>query len=631
MPLPSNPLTTIIPALNHIRFYPTSEQPSWTNFIHPDNAAYYDSIQYWQTKYPYLQKIQIGDRITIMLHVQQNTGSGIVVVNFYSINSPTPIGFTGQSISIPNNIDPDTGAPLDSWLFSTPTAGLTTIPGIYYFTVTNTNDVGSSAIFYSELINIQEIHPKTIRIDYGNNTNKDWIFIDGWFSIIPKFALRIEGDIRKFNPYSNTTTYKDQQFNEQNLKTATWRSWMFKAGSATNGIPEYMIDKLSQIFGCDNIKIDNKPFIYDNESSGSGGSNQGTGLWSIQGSDNAPLKYASIPITETENTYGITFRKGAKLIIYISPGAYPYAISPWQVKDALGFVTYANISDPYIINASSDETTYAIYLNNEIAVNNDLAGIFAYENIGGNLTLVYNEDASENFSIRVPYVLDVCFSMKVNGSTNIVTAGNDFPFAITGGITVTDWGDGGLSYYKLNSGVQQALDYVYSSSTTLTNGIRLFFKSDISIPSQIPTALIFEAGSGGVYVSDIGGVIPELMTSFEMYGQNFSGLTTLDLTPIYNSHIMQKLGLGGNGIKGFSAALILSFWRPTLNYIDISNNELSAASVDAAFNSESPLLFQPIFGYFTTKFQTPTAPPTSASATIRTGLAATFSWTILTD
>lgn len=107
----------------------------------------------------------------------------------------------------------------------------------------------------SEPIALAETWPGTVLFQYSNSKyHGDVIFETG---IV--FGFRCEAQIRRLDPGSERTAYRDQKLNPSTLKVRPFRAWELGIGHRT-GIPDWVIDKMNWIWSCDNVLCDGKSF-----------------------------------------------------------------------------------------------------------------------------------------------------------------------------------------------------------------------------------------------------------------------------------------------------------------------------------------------------------------------------------
>jgi hypothetical protein len=107
----------------------------------------------------------------------------------------------------------------------------------------------------SNEIEVKEQQPGTLLYKYSNNMNdKNILFETGIY-----FLFRVEGYIKKFVPVTSRVVFIDNPFNAKTVQGVTARSFTLYAGEA-RGLPDYMVDKLNDIFTLTNVEIDGKGF-----------------------------------------------------------------------------------------------------------------------------------------------------------------------------------------------------------------------------------------------------------------------------------------------------------------------------------------------------------------------------------
>lgn len=112
-----------------------------------------------------------------------------------------------------------------------------------------------SKLMISEPIELAETWPNTILHQYSNSKyHGDVIFETG---IV--FGFRCEAVIRRLDPASERTSYRDQKVNPTTLKVRPYRAFELAIGFKT-GVPDWVIDKMNWIWSCDNVLCDGKSF-----------------------------------------------------------------------------------------------------------------------------------------------------------------------------------------------------------------------------------------------------------------------------------------------------------------------------------------------------------------------------------
>lgn len=131
---------------------------------------------------------------------------------------------------------------------------LNTYPeGVYQFTV----DCGSPVIetLESEWIQIKTLWENSLKIEYSNLEND----FDIAFETGIKFGFRILGGLKAFQPNADRTVFIDQTRNAHQLLGRSFYTYQLVIGDA-NGIPDWMIRRMSEVFLCSTMTIDGKPF-----------------------------------------------------------------------------------------------------------------------------------------------------------------------------------------------------------------------------------------------------------------------------------------------------------------------------------------------------------------------------------
>ena len=118
---------------------------------------------------------------------------------------------------------------------------------IYYYDTDPMNLV----YYYSEPIQIKEVHENTVRIEYTNSINDFSMLFDNQFTGI----LRVEAAIINFKPGSDDVIYNDQEKNSTTINSVPFRQFHFFLGDS-EGLPDWMIDKVNRSFSFDILSLD---------------------------------------------------------------------------------------------------------------------------------------------------------------------------------------------------------------------------------------------------------------------------------------------------------------------------------------------------------------------------------------
>lgn len=120
--------------------------------------------------------------------------------------------------------------------------------GFYYFTIPELN-------WISEPFELTDEAPNTLYIEYSNSEMYQDIIFDSPFTP----AIRVPAILKFKNVSSRDTIYADQMEAETMLNSVPYRIWEFILGGQ-GGVPDWLIDKVARIFGCDSLKIDGRFF-----------------------------------------------------------------------------------------------------------------------------------------------------------------------------------------------------------------------------------------------------------------------------------------------------------------------------------------------------------------------------------
>lgn len=127
-------------------------------------------------------------------------------------------------------------------------------PGVYFYQL----DFGGQYLLISEPQIISENLDGTLLIEYSNSTfYENMIFEDGFSP-----NLRIAGQLKFKEPGSKRLIYEDDPLNAEVLNAKNFRLWTLLIFGETGG-PDYMIDKVNRILGCNNLRIDGRYFTVD--------------------------------------------------------------------------------------------------------------------------------------------------------------------------------------------------------------------------------------------------------------------------------------------------------------------------------------------------------------------------------
>lgn len=310
---------TLFPPSTSVAFYPAI--PSGLNVL--GQASYLQTIQNWQATIPYWQKIASDDELAILVHTQASLATPITNPKLYICDqylneisaidlSLAPYNKGTQFVSANTIINPYTQSlnyllsTLWVFKFSDFTADLGD-SDFYYLRLDNYNqDTATVAtVCYSEPLLVRATHDNTLKFDFNYNTSNAQknALISGWYDDYPTntipyspvFSQRCEGYIYPLDIKALNIGYLQQSYLQNQLRTLQQRTWTLKLGEISTGIPDYMLEKVTEVMLADNVTIDGYPYILYNPSSSSNLAD----LWKVRGAgDAAPLRYAATAIME---------------------------------------------------------------------------------------------------------------------------------------------------------------------------------------------------------------------------------------------------------------------------------------------------------------------------------------------
>lgn len=231
-----------IPFLNPVRFVEIDpvELPQYLT-KHFDDYWFKEQLQSYETVVDFKQKFQTSD--TIYLQFEAN----FAAIQMQVIDCEQNVLLTQSATQIRAN------KYMAGYYVYELTLSLAAFdPGTIYLKL----NLGlGSKFMISEPIEVAEIWPNTVLFQYSHSKyHGDVIFETG---IV--FGFRCEAVIRRLDPASERTFYRDQKQNPSTLKVRPYRSFELGIGHLT-GIPDWYIDKMDWIWSCDNVLLDGKSF-----------------------------------------------------------------------------------------------------------------------------------------------------------------------------------------------------------------------------------------------------------------------------------------------------------------------------------------------------------------------------------
>lgn len=167
-------------------------------------------------------------------------------------------------------------------------------PGNYYLRIPEANWISEPF----EIIEAEDESNPTLYIEYSNSERYGGIIFDVPFSP----AIRVPAILKYKNPASRDTVYSDQDEDEVMLHSVPFRVWNFILGGI-GGVPPYLIDKISRIFGCDTLTIDGRDYT----------KNEGA-TWEPVELDQYPMAGWSIELRERLNRDSLIYEDEVEII-----------------------------------------------------------------------------------------------------------------------------------------------------------------------------------------------------------------------------------------------------------------------------------------------------------------------------
>lgn len=224
--------------LNPLNFVDANRSlPANYHFKHFDKWKTSEQLLPFEVAPGYSQKWQQDDIIN--LQVMANFGP----VNVYVIDSDG-IAVITQAMNIVATVVNDN--------YFECSIALTGLTGCYKVRITAGDPVQTT--LESESFSVAATQPETLLYKYSNNFNNDIYFQSGIY-----FNLRVEGCLSDFVPSGNRVVYLDQPQNSKTVKGVSSRQFKLYIGSS-EGVPDYIADKIQKIFDLNNVDIDGVGF-----------------------------------------------------------------------------------------------------------------------------------------------------------------------------------------------------------------------------------------------------------------------------------------------------------------------------------------------------------------------------------
>lgn len=210
---------------------------------HFDGYMNIEQIQPWEVYDPNsIQKWQKDDIIFLQFKS-----------NFDPINIKLRNVFTGgeyeaQQLAVVANIN--------GTIYTQGQHALTNIPEGVYQSIVEAGDPVLITL-ESEPFLVKQTHAGTILFRYNGNRNDTMLWQTGIYCL-----LRVDGiiSLADYVPVGNRTVYVDTPRNTRTVQGKSGRNFMLRIGGNGLGTPNYIPDKMQDIFDLPNVEIDGKGF-----------------------------------------------------------------------------------------------------------------------------------------------------------------------------------------------------------------------------------------------------------------------------------------------------------------------------------------------------------------------------------
>lgn len=234
-----------IPELNPVIFYDVARSNLPKYFTkHFEEFMFTERLYQWQQRENYIQVWQTTDIINLQF---ESTFDPIIVklVDKYGIARITLPALIGlPNVYLPNTFSFEVNMSLGD-----------VAKGCYYLMIEAGSGVNKKTLI-SDRMYISDTQIKnTICLEYWNSRfHKDVVFETGI-----KFQMRVHGHFGFLDKQRSDEMYKDQKFTSTLLNSKSAKRWKVYFGDSY-GIPDDIINMIDEIWSCDNVLIDGKPF-----------------------------------------------------------------------------------------------------------------------------------------------------------------------------------------------------------------------------------------------------------------------------------------------------------------------------------------------------------------------------------
>lgn len=234
-----------IPELNPIVFYDV-DRTSYNKYFtkHFEYFKFDERLYYWQQRENYKQIWQTDD----IIYLQFESTFDPIIVSILDQYGVTKNTFSAL-IGLPNKfIDGTFAFQVEISLADLPT-------GCYFIKIeAGTGDEKKTLISDKQFVSSAQL-PNTILLEYWSNSfHKDVMFESGI-----KFQFRVPGSFGFLDKPRKDEYYRDEKYNATLLSSKSSKQWPLYFGDQF-GLPDDIINLIDEIWSCDNVLVDNKPF-----------------------------------------------------------------------------------------------------------------------------------------------------------------------------------------------------------------------------------------------------------------------------------------------------------------------------------------------------------------------------------
>lgn len=260
-----------IAPLNPLRFYQLSDElidfpdsavlnnynlfdPNY-NYRLFDEDFYLRNVPVWDEARFFAQPFQQGDIIRVQFLGLDDIPSGVYAGNPYTayiIDCNNKI-YASYSVTSPSV------TLIDGLRIREVEIPLFNVPEGYYRVVIRRREIAVTSyreFVISEPIHVKQTHPYSVLINYTNSKNAQGVI----FQYGLNFQFRAYAVVKDLEPMSKINVFEDEPLNLTTLSSTPYRQWTLHVGGQTNQVPDWFIDKLERITGCDTMSIDGKQY-----------------------------------------------------------------------------------------------------------------------------------------------------------------------------------------------------------------------------------------------------------------------------------------------------------------------------------------------------------------------------------